>query len=168
MSKMPGFDALDAGRPGQWKGGGVIKFQNGDEVRVVGLPSSEWHGMAGLVVNTLERPADGEREPAQECAVQFPSCRRWFLASDLVRTIPDRALRFFRSEALERWTQLSPDDVIALNGTREELIAFLQERYGFALKRATRETDDFIAHVESRMNAAMQPHKSPDALSISA
>jgi hypothetical protein len=168
MSKMPSFGVVEVGHGGQHGGSGVIKFQIGDEVRVIGLPASEWHGMAGVVVNTMERPAVDEREPTQECAVQFPSCRRWFLSGDLVRTIPDRALRFFRSEALERWTQLSPDDVIALNGTREELIAFLQERYGFALKRATRETDDFIAHVESRMNAAMQPHKSPGALSISA
>src|SRR4051794_37501370 len=113
--------------------GRVINFQIGDQVRVIGLPHSEWHGVSGVVVNLIERPgrpgqlgdsnAD-ESVPVQECAIQTYSGKRWFLAADLVRTVPDRALRLFRSELLERWPGLSPDDVTGLNGTRQELIGF--------------------------------------------
>src|SRR5438045_1362375 len=109
--------------------GRVIKFQIGDQVRVAGLPHSEWHGASGVVANLIERPGRSSRPgqlgelnadetpPVQECAIQTSSGKRWFLAADLVRTVPDRALRLFRGELLERWPGLSPDDVISLNGT---------------------------------------------------
>ena len=139
----------------------MIKFQRGEQVRVVGLPMSEWHGASGVVVNTMDRIGDHENEPIQECAVQFLAGRRWFQATDLVRTVPDRALRFFRGEVLARWDGLTPDDVTVLNGTREELSAFLQQRYGFGLKRALAETDSFISDVEARMRAATTLSSNP-------
>lgn len=141
----------------------MIKFQIGDQVRLIGAPASEWHG---VVVNTIERPGDFGKDPVQECAVQTFSNRRWFLATHLVRTVPDRTLRFFRGELLSRWTDLSHDEVMTLNGNREELIAFLQERYGFGVKRATVETDDLLSHIEKRVSAAIQP--STDSLKLSA
>jgi len=142
--------------------GRVINFQIGDQVRVVGLPHSEWDGVAGVVVNLIERPGrsdqfDGdESTQVQECAIQTSSGRRWFLAADLVRTVPDPAVRLFRGELLERWPGLSPDDVIALNGTRQELIGFLQVRYGLGLKRASIEADAFISQVDSRLRTARE------------
>jgi len=148
--------------------GRVINFQIGDQVRVIGLPHSEWHGVSGVVVNLIERPGRSSRAgqldelnadetlPVQECAIQTYSGKRWFLAADLVRTVPDRALRLFRSELLERWPGLSPDDVISLNGTRQELIGFLQERYGLGFKRASMEADEFISRVDSRLRAARE------------
>jgi len=107
--------------------------------------------------------------------VQFLSRRRWFLAADLVRTIPDKALRFFRSEVMNRWTDLLPDDVVTLNGHREELIAFLQERYGFGLRRAAVETMTLFLTLRSgfgpRSNFLKTQYDSegfPIALTISA
>jgi len=150
--------------------GRVINFQIGDQVRVVGLPHSEWHGVSGVVVNLIERPGRSSRPgpageltadesvPVQECAIQTYSGKRWFLAADLVRTVPDRALRLFRWELLDRWPGLSPDDVIALNGTRQELIGFLQERYGLGLKRASIEADAFISQIDSRRHTARETH----------
>jgi hypothetical protein len=134
---------------------GMITFQIGDEVRVKGLPASEYQGSTGLVVKTYNR-SDDEDEEVQVCAVQIHSGRRWFLASHLTKTLPDRTRRFFRGEALFRWTDLSPDDVLLLNGNREELIAFLQERYGFSLKRATFEADSFISDIGDRIHSAAE------------
>jgi len=133
----------------------MIGFHIGDQVRVVGLPCSEWRGMSGVIVNVMERPVDqDQQDTVQECAVQLLSTRRWFLAIHLVRATPDRTLRFFRSEILSRWGDLEPDDVVTLNGKRENLVVFLQERYGFGFKRATIEADDIIADVEKRVHIA--------------
>jgi hypothetical protein len=131
----------------------MIRFQTGDEVRVTGLPASEWEGDAGVVVKTYERVCD-DGEESQECEVRFHSGRRWFMSAHLTRAVPDRARRFFRGEVLYRWTDLSPDDVLTLNGKREALIELLQERFGFGLKRATLEADSFISDIENRIHSA--------------
>src|SRR5438094_1925446 len=115
----------------------MIHFQVGDEVRVVGLPNDEWRGGAGVIVKTVERVTDTQGDEfVQECAVQFAGARRWFSATHLVRAVPDKTIRFFRGEVLQRWADLSLDDVVVLNGKRDELIGLLQERYGFSSKRA--------------------------------
>jgi hypothetical protein len=133
-----------------------MKFQIGDHVRVVHLTASEWDRLSGVVTKIVERPADAGRDPVQECAVQFSSGRRWFLAEHLARTIPDKTLRFFRAELLERWTDLSPDDVSTVNGDREELTAFLQERFGFGLRRASAEANEFMRYFENRLRSATE------------
>jgi len=134
----------------------MIRFQNGDEVRVVGLAACEWQGEFGVVVKTIEREGDNE-SIRQECAVQFPNARRWFLADHLVRAVRDKSVRFFRSEVLERWKDLSPDDVKLLSGKREELVGFLQLRYGLNRQRAEREADEFLAQVRERIALAAGP-----------
>ena len=84
-------------------------------------------------------------------------------ASDLVTDIPANAKRFFRAEVLNRWTDLSPEDVTTLNADRDELISFLQQRYGFAGRRAASEADTFIAHLQNRVRLAKEisGHKNP-------
>jgi hypothetical protein len=119
---------------------------------VTGLPSSEWQDWAGVVVKTCSGSA--EEGDIQECAVQFSSARRWFLASQLTRAIPDRTRRFFRGEALHRWSDLTADDVVRLNGSREDLIQLLQERYSFTWTRAMAEADSFVSDIEARVRSA--------------
>ncbi len=131
----------------------MIRFQVGDEVRITGLPASEWQNEAGIIVRTYERASDDGTE-GQECEVKLHGGRRWFLATHLTRAVPDRARRFFRGEALHRWSDLSPDDVTFLTGKRDELIQFLQERFGFGLKRAAMEADSFISDIENRIQSA--------------
>src|SRR5262245_3194959 len=114
----------------------MIRFQVGDEVQVGGLPTSEWRGLRGIIVKVLDRPNDQTGETVQECAVRFAASRRWFLADHLIRTIPDKWIRFFRTEALDRWNQLENSDLALLSGDRDTLIALLQDRYGFARRRA--------------------------------
>src|SRR5438132_1578538 len=108
----------------------------------------------------------------QECAVQFPTAtRRWFLANHLVRRAPDKWIRFFRAEALERWNQLGSNDVPLLNGDRDGLIGLLQDRYSFAHRRAEIEVDDFISTFQKRMQTAIAPvlqTKYPDGAAIDA
>jgi hypothetical protein len=78
------------------------------------------------------------------------------LASDLVSDIPANAKRFFRAEVLNRWTDLSPEEVMTLNAGRDELISFLQRQYGFGRRRAASEADDFIEHVQNRVRLATE------------
>ena len=82
-----------------------------------------------------------------------------------------RIHRFFRGEALNRWRDLSPDDVLGLTGDREELIAFLQDRYGLAPRRAGLEADAFISGIEDRIRCAVRQNVSdvaPNAFKLSA
>jgi uncharacterized protein YjbJ (UPF0337 family) len=133
----------------------MIHFQVGDEVRVVGVPADEWCGASGAIVKTVERVSDDHADEfVQECAVQFAGARRWFSATHLVRAVPNKAVRFFRGEVLQRWGDLSLEDVVVLNGKRDELMGLLQERYGFSLKRAGTEVDDFLSQLQERIRLA--------------
>jgi hypothetical protein len=84
------------------------------------------------------------------------------------RRLPDNALRFIRAEARERWRDLSSEDVLALNGSRGQLILFLQYRYGFGLRRATKEADDLMAYVAERIQTACEPPALPPVLDMPA
>ena len=76
----------------------MIHFQIGNEVRVVGVPADEWCGASGVIVKTVERVSDDHAAGfVQEGAVQFAGARRWFSATHLVRAVPDKAVRFFRT-----------------------------------------------------------------------
>ncbi len=133
----------------------MIHFQIGDEVRVAGVPADEWCGASGVIVKTVERVCDDHAgEFVQECAVQFAGARRWFSAAHLVRAVPDKTVRFFRGEVLQRWGDLSLEDVVVLNGKRDELMGLLQERYGLSSKRAGREVDDFLSQLGERIRIA--------------
>jgi len=87
---------------------------------------------------------------------RYSSECRSMLASDLVSDIPAYAKGFFKAEVLNRWTDLSPGDVTTLNAERDELISFLQQRYGFGRRRAASEADNFIAHVQNRVRLATE------------
>jgi uncharacterized protein YjbJ (UPF0337 family) len=142
----------------------MIHFQVGDEVRVAGVPADEWCGASGLIVKTVERVSDDHADEfVQECAVQFAGARRWFSAMHLVRAVPDRVVRFFRGEVLQRWGDLSLDDVVVLNGKRDELMGLLQERYGLSLKRAGMEVDDFLSQLQERIRIATDIPENPNA-----
>ena len=79
-----------------------------------------------------------------------------FTLGDQVNDIPAYAKRFFRGEVLNRWRDLSPEDVTTLNAERGELLSFLQQRYGFGRRRAASEADNFIAHLQNRVRLATE------------
>jgi hypothetical protein len=134
----------------------MIRFQIGDQVRIVDVSTAEWRGALGIVVKTVERD-DLDQIPLQKCAVQFPQGRRWFGAEQLRRsTPPNKSVRLFRGEVLLRWKDLSNEDVALLNGSSEALISLLQERYGFSLKRAETEVAGFLTDVQERIRLATE------------
>jgi hypothetical protein len=130
-----------------------MRFQPGDAVRVARLPHSEWQGEHGVIAEIVEH---GEAGPdTQECAVQFAENRRcWFLSIHLTKTIPERLVRFFRAEVSERWKNINHNEILRLDGDRDQLIAMLQEECSFALRRAQIEVDEFFSEFDSRISQA--------------
>ena len=49
----------------------------------------------------------------------------------------------FSGKVKEKWGNLTDDDLIAINGRREQLEGKLQERYGYAKDKAKQEIDDW-------------------------
>ncbi len=50
-----------------------------------------------------------------------------------------------RGQVKQWWSVLSDEDLDKINGRRDRLIGFLQEKYGFTKEQATREVDDHLA-----------------------
>jgi uncharacterized protein YjbJ (UPF0337 family) len=48
-----------------------------------------------------------------------------------------------KGKAIQRWGQLTNDDLDVVRGKREEIEGKLRERYGWAQERVKREVDDF-------------------------
>ena len=139
------------------------RFEIGDEVRVAGLVHSQWRGVQGTIVEIVVRSGDKDIEQIREYAVEVEGGqRRWFLADHLVKAVPAKLVRFFRSEVLARWL-LNPDDVALLSGDGGQLVGLLQDRYDFSRRRAEAEVDDFLAAFHERINLATGIHlkKSP-------
>jgi hypothetical protein len=117
----------------------TYRFKPGDHIRVSRIEGSTWQDRHGIVVDVIVR--DGN-ELVQECAVSLDGDRRWFLASHLNRTVPPQMIRFFRSEALDRW-KLNPDKTAQLNGDWDQLMELLCEHYDLPMRRAALEVESF-------------------------
>jgi hypothetical protein len=136
---------------------GWLDMKLQDNVRVIGLPNSEWQGLRGTVVEIAETIGTDQRV-RPEYAVEFMGKgRRWFLPEHLVRSVPEKRLRFFRYEVMERWNQLDADDVAVLHGDCGELINLLQDRYDFTTRRAQAEVENFFSEFESKIASAVAP-----------
>ena len=44
----------------------------------------------------------------------------------------------------QRWGDLTDNDIARIEGTYDEFVGVLQERYGYTRERATREVDDYL------------------------
>jgi hypothetical protein len=133
----------------------------GDVVRVVNS-FSVWRGVRGMIVDVIERDRGDGGGKVQECAVNFGDHRCWFMVEHLVKVVPVNMVRFFRSEAIERW-HLDPDRAESLDGRRDQLITFLQECCGFSTSCASREVDDFLRALDEKIQQATQvaPERQP-------
>ena len=49
----------------------------------------------------------------------------------------------FSGKVQERWGKLTDDEMTAIAGRRDQLIGYLQQRYGYAKECAEKEIDDF-------------------------
>jgi hypothetical protein len=73
--------------------------------------------------------------------------------------VPEKFIRFFRYEVVDRWNQLSPEEVALLHGDLDELANLLQERYDFTIRRAQSEVQSFRFEFESKIRAAKMPNQ---------
>src|SRR2546426_5125178 len=128
----------------------MSRFSVGEQVRVEALYSSECHGLRGTIVEVLPDASCDTTEAACEYAVQFRDQRRWFRAVHLARIERDPSARFLRAELLDRYKQLRPSEVAGLDCRRDEVIAFLKDRYSFTTERAEREADDLFFKLRRR------------------
>ncbi|MBX3438609.1 MAG: CsbD family protein [Planctomycetaceae bacterium] len=48
-----------------------------------------------------------------------------------------------KGQALQKWGELTDDDLDVVNGRREELVGKVQERYGIAKAEAERQVTEF-------------------------
>lgn len=48
-----------------------------------------------------------------------------------------------KGKVKEQWAKLTDDDLLAIEGSRDQLAGRLQERYGIAKDEAERQIDDF-------------------------
>lgn len=49
----------------------------------------------------------------------------------------------FAGKVKQRWGKLTDDDVVVINGKRQELVGKIQERYGVAKKEAEKQVDEW-------------------------
>ena len=124
----------------------TYQFETGDHVRVLHTEGSSWQDWHGTVVDTIVRYENG---PVQECAVSFDGERRWFMARHLIRTVSPNLIRFFRSEALDRW-KLDADETAFLNGDLEQLVSFLCDHCHFTIPRAQSEVEEFYQEFDRK------------------
>jgi uncharacterized protein YjbJ (UPF0337 family) len=59
----------------------------------------------------------------------------------------------FRNELSFRW-QLTSDELDRVQGKRDHLVVLLEQRYGYARRRAEREVDLFVNEVADRLRRA--------------
>lgn len=49
----------------------------------------------------------------------------------------------FKGKVKEKWGKLTDDDMIALDGKRDQLVGVLQQRYGYEKAQVEKELDQF-------------------------
>ncbi|KAB0265141.1 CsbD family protein [Microvirga brassicacearum] len=58
----------------------------------------------------------------------------------------------FKGKAKEQWGDLTDDDLDRAEGSRDQLIGRIQERYGIAKEEAEREVDAWVEHLALTAN----------------
>jgi uncharacterized protein YjbJ (UPF0337 family) len=53
----------------------------------------------------------------------------------------------FTGKVKEQWGQLTDDDLIVINGRRDQLEGKLQERYGYDKEQVRKNVDDWLSFV---------------------
>jgi hypothetical protein len=125
----------------------MTSFKVGDHIRVSRIAGSVWQDRDGRVVDVIVRYDNG---PVQECAVAIGLERRWFLGRHLLRTVPPKLVRYFRSEVHDRW-KLSIDTTESLTGDQDQLIDYLCQYCDLPIRRAQGEVEAFYDELDRKM-----------------
>jgi hypothetical protein len=72
----------------------------------------------------------------------------------LAKNAPAAMNRFFRSEVIDRWN-VDPDKAACLDGSRDQLVAFLRDHYDFSVRRARIEVDEFLCVFDEKLRRAI-------------
>lgn len=56
----------------------------------------------------------------------------------------------FTGSARERWGKLTDDDLVVIDGKREQLVGKIQERYGIIQDQAERQVADWMNEVDRK------------------
>jgi uncharacterized protein YjbJ (UPF0337 family) len=51
----------------------------------------------------------------------------------------------YKGQAQQRWGKLTDDDLVAIDGKRQQLVGKIQERYGTVKEVAEKQADEFMA-----------------------
>ncbi len=60
----------------------------------------------------------------------------------------------FCNELNHEWTELSSDDLAGIDGKRDDLVYLLENRYGYARRRAEREVERVVSQFEEKLRRA--------------
>jgi uncharacterized protein YjbJ (UPF0337 family) len=60
----------------------------------------------------------------------------------------------FRNELNHEWSELSSDDLDGIDGQRDNLVYILENRYGYARRRAEREVERVVSQFEEKLRRA--------------
>ena len=60
----------------------------------------------------------------------------------------------FKGKILERWGQLTNDDLDVIQGRVEQLVGRIQEKYGMTRDAAEREVDNWLKQYDPRRESA--------------
>jgi uncharacterized protein YjbJ (UPF0337 family) len=71
--------------------------------------------------------------------------------------------RQLKGEARRLWGKLTGDDLDRAAGNRDKLVGSIQERYGYAKKRAASELDRWVESVRSRTHFRKPPGRRSDS-----
>jgi uncharacterized protein YjbJ (UPF0337 family) len=57
--------------------------------------------------------------------------------------------KIVKGKVKEKWGKLTDDDINQIDGKREQLLGFLQKRYGYEKERATQELENWEKEIET-------------------
>lgn len=58
----------------------------------------------------------------------------------------------FKGQVKRQWGELTDDDLNTIEGTRDEIMGLMQERYGWERSRAESEWNDFVRNLEKDLS----------------
>lgn len=65
----------------------------------------------------------------------------------------------YKGQVKEQWGKLTDDDIVAIDGKRQQLVGKIQERYGIAKDMAEEQADEFVEALEAADTQSEKVHR---------
>lgn len=59
-----------------------------------------------------------------------------------------------KEKVKERWEKITDDDLTTINGKQDELVSFLQLRYGYTMEQAHRDIESWLSSMDKASGTA--------------